>query len=185
MTAAMVAAAFLISCAACFGLGHWVGVRHADRSEIVHLAPAVEPTYTAAHGHEHPRSGKWPGVRAAYLREHPTCEACGSKEDLNVHHILPFHLHEELELSPGNLICLCRDDHFWLGHLKDFKAFNPHVREDAAFFLKRIKERRYHRRRPRTQKPRSRHPEHSSRRRKMSRVARERARQFASLEQAA
>jgi hypothetical protein len=90
------------------------------------------------------RSGHWPTVRAAYLEKHPTCEACGSADDLNVHHVAPFHLRPELELDPTNLITLCREHHLSIGHDPDgpgplrptWKAANPCVREDAARALK-------------------------------------------------
>lgn len=90
------------------------------------------------------RSGKWPSVRAEYLKLHPTCEACGTDKDLNVHHIHPFHEHPELELQMSNLITLCREHHLTLGHDPDgpdgpmprnWSASNPHVRRDAAKML--------------------------------------------------
>jgi len=92
------------------------------------------------------RSGHWPTVRAAYLAEHPTCEACGSADDLNVHHVAPFHLRPELELDPTNLITLCREHHFSIGHDPDgpgplrpnWKAANPNVRRDAAKMAKTL-----------------------------------------------
>ncbi len=90
------------------------------------------------------RSGKWPSVRAEYLRLHPTCEACGTDKELNVHHVHPFHEHPELELQMSNLITLCREHHLTLGHDPDgpdgpmprnWSASNPHVRRDAAKML--------------------------------------------------
>ena len=90
------------------------------------------------------RSGKWPAVRAEYLRLHPTCEACGTDRELNVHHVHPFHEHPELELQMSNLITLCRTHHLALGHDPDgpdgplprnWSASNPHVRRDAAKML--------------------------------------------------
>lgn len=102
------------------------------------------PVFCPAHeGHSEPRSPHWPKVRAEYLAKHPTCEACGGKTDLNVHHCLPYHLRHDLELEPRNLITLCRVHHEWIGHSGNWKAYNPHVREDAALMLKRIKERKY------------------------------------------
>ncbi len=66
-----------------------------------------------------PRSSKWPAVREEWILEHPTCAACGAERDLHVHHIKPFHLHPELELDRGNLITLCREHHFRIGHDPD------------------------------------------------------------------
>lgn len=68
---------------------------------------------------EGPRSSQWPKVRAEHLRKHPTCAACGSTEDLNVHHIQPFHLDPSLELYPPNLMTVCRDHHFYVCHDPD------------------------------------------------------------------
>ena len=86
------------------------------------------------------RSGDWPRVRADFVRLHPVCEACGTKKDLNVHHIVPFHLDSSLELDPKNLITLCREHHFRIGHDPDgpwlprkpnWYDSNPNVRRDA------------------------------------------------------
>ena len=86
------------------------------------------------------RSGRWPAVRAAFLKLHPCCEACGTKTNLNVHHIKPFHLWPELELEPSNLITLCEKHHFYFGHDADgpsgpkkpnWKTSNRNVWRDA------------------------------------------------------
>lgn len=79
------------------------------------------------------RSGKWPAVRAAYWEAHPTCEACGA-EPVEIHHVHPFHLWPESELDPANLVALCDDCHRLIGHLGNYKAYNPLVREYAARF---------------------------------------------------
>lgn len=87
-----------------------------------------------------PRSPQWASVRRQFVESHPVCEACGSAETLNVHHVQPFHLHPELELEPSNLITLCREHHFRIGHDPDgpwkpqkptWKAFNPQVRKHS------------------------------------------------------
>jgi cytochrome c553 len=91
------------------------------------------------------RSGQWRGVRDAYVAAHPTCEACGDKDAVQVHHVLPFHLWPEKELDPTNLITLCPRCHIALGHLGDFRAFNPLVRQDAARHLAEVKARPYKR----------------------------------------
>lgn len=92
------------------------------------------------------RSPKWGQVRAAYLRDHPTCELCGGTAKLECHHIKPFHLHPELELDPQNLITLCESGagglncHLAYGHLGNFqKYFNPSVRVDAARWLAKLR----------------------------------------------
>ena len=91
------------------------------------------------------RSKLWPKVRAKHLKENPTCAACGSKKHAQVHHVKPFHLHPDLELSPENLITLCESPghacHFYCGHLLSWRSWNPNVRRDAASVLKKIAER--------------------------------------------
>ena len=97
--------------------------------------------------HHSARSTEWPRVRAEFLTTHPACEACGGKKDLQVHHVTPFHNDPKLELDPTNFITLCTDGpcnlncHFVWGHLGNTKCNNPNVREDAAFFRKRLEAR--------------------------------------------
>lgn len=78
------------------------------------------------------RSPHWPAVRAEYLRGHPRCDVCGKNQDLNVHHVIPFHKDAALELDQSNLITLCRHDHFLVGHGRSWRAWNPKVRQDEA-----------------------------------------------------
>jgi hypothetical protein len=90
-----------------------------------------------------PRSPEWANVRKEHVLQFPRCAACGTVENLNVHHILPFHEHPELELDQNNLITLCREHHFRIGHDPDgpgpkkpnWKASNPKVRQHADQFF--------------------------------------------------
>lgn len=90
--------------------------------------------------YEGPRSSDWVQVRSDFVRKHPRCEACGSTNNLNVHHIIPFHERPDLELVDDNLITLCREHHFRIGHDPDgrgprkpsWSLSNPNVRSDAA-----------------------------------------------------
>jgi hypothetical protein len=90
-----------------------------------------------------PRSPKWPALQRNHLKLHPKCEACETTLGLNVHHVKPFHLYPELELDPKNLITLCRDHHFSIGHDPDgpwapakpsWTKENPNVRSDAKLW---------------------------------------------------
>lgn len=83
-----------------------------------------------------PRSSKWPKVRDTHLKVDPVCNVCGTKEDLNVHHIIPYHIDRSKELDPTNLITLCNNNrcHFTFGHLFNWSSFNPNVIEDAKAF---------------------------------------------------
>ena len=91
------------------------------------------------------RSSKWASIRAAQLKSFPTCAACGSKDFLEVHHILPFHKFPALELDEDNLVTLCegtRGCHFCFGHAYSWKGWVDTVREDAARHLKNVQESR-------------------------------------------
>jgi len=117
------------------------------------------------------RSPLWSKVQRDWLRVHNTCAATGRKGRgamLEVHHIKPYATHPELELADGtgryckikdkngkyicNLITLSDNPkapaHRFVGHLGDYAApeGNPHVVEDAAFWLMRIKSRKKRRR---------------------------------------
>jgi len=95
--------------------------------------------------YEGPRASEWVQVRSDFVRKHPRCEACGSGYNLNVHHIIPFHERPDLELVEDNLITLCREHHFRIGHDPDGKGprkpswleSNPKVRQDAKNWSKR------------------------------------------------
>ena len=95
--------------------------------------------------YEGDRSSKWRQVRDEFVKQHPRCEACGSTWGLNVHHIKPFNEHPELELDESNLITLCREHHFRIGHDPDgprgfarpsWLLSNPNVRKDAESWKK-------------------------------------------------
>lgn len=90
------------------------------------------------------RSDRWPRVRRAHLLHEPTCQACGTLDKLEVHHIHPFHIHPELELDQANLITLCEkpghDCHFVFGHFHNWKRWNPNVRSDSTHYFAASKE---------------------------------------------
>ena len=84
------------------------------------------------------RSPHWGKARRAHLALQPACQACGVSDDLQVHHIRPFHLHPELELVQSNLITLCEkrghDCHFTFGHFHNWKLGNPNVAADVQHY---------------------------------------------------
>ena len=90
------------------------------------------------------RSSKWPGVRKNFLELNPTCAVCGGTASLEVHHIHPFHLHPELELSSKNLVTLCEakkdgvNCHLLFGHLGNFHSFNVDVIKDSGEWSRKI-----------------------------------------------
>lgn len=87
------------------------------------------------------RSPEWITTRKKHLESHPSCAACGKTKmiGLQVHHKKPFHLHPELELEPSNLMTLCDDPqcHLLIGHLDNFKSYNPNAEDDAAIWLEK------------------------------------------------
>lgn len=81
------------------------------------------------------RSSKWASVREAHLTIEPCCVYCGTKDELEVHHIKPFELYPSLELVESNLVTLCRHCHFWFGHFGNYRTRrNPDVRQDAKTY---------------------------------------------------
>lgn len=117
------------------------------------MSAAVDKVREAVAGTTDPvaglRSPRWPAARAAWLRLHPTCAACGAPDHVEVHHVYPFSWPRgaATELDPTNFITLCehssRNCHLSLGHLGDWKARNPDVRADAAAYLAKVRARPY------------------------------------------
>lgn len=102
------------------------------------------------------RSGHWPTVMHHFLHneyeskpgagdwktfndgiDRSRCRCCGASDNLNVHHIDPFHDDPTLELNPTNLVTLCREHHFKVGHYdrekksSNWKSANPNVCADC------------------------------------------------------
>lgn len=133
-----------------------VGLIYLSNSE--HFPPADQRSESVSgviDGWTGERSSKWSTVRNQFVAAHPVCEACGTSENLNVHHIKPFHNHPELELDLKNLITLCSGSyangryncHFKIGHDPDGPAgskspnwmlSNPRVRLDARSHRQRL-----------------------------------------------
>lgn len=90
------------------------------------------------------RSGRWPKVRAAWLKDHPTCEACGGTAHLNVHHRIPVHVQPELELRSDNLMTLCErptwNCHLWVGHDGNWRQYRQHVDTAAGMIHEGLQE---------------------------------------------
>lgn len=87
------------------------------------------------------RSPKWSAFRDRFLQANRECVACGTNEQLEAHHVIPFQLRKDLELSEKNLIALCRTCHLYFGHLKDWSSWNEAVRNDAAVYRSKIRAR--------------------------------------------
>lgn len=55
------------------------------------------------------------------------CSWCHRTVNLNRHHVIPQAANPALRDVPDNLVVLCRDCHFVLGHRCDWKQYNPDV----------------------------------------------------------
>ena len=55
------------------------------------------------------------------------CSWCHREKNLNRHHIVPQSADRSLRDEPTNIVVLCRDCHFVLGHKCNWKHFNPDV----------------------------------------------------------
>lgn len=92
------------------------------------------------------RSSKWPALRRRMLAG-ARCAACGGKEMLEVHHVVPFHLDPSRELDPANLLVLCErkrsgiNCHLLVGHLGNYHSHNATARGDAAAWLDKFRTR--------------------------------------------
>ena len=62
------------------------------------------------------------------------CRWCGRTVNLNRHHVVTQSANPALRDVRENLIVLCRDCHFVLGHRCDWKRYNPDVMYIAAHF---------------------------------------------------
>lgn len=90
------------------------------------------------------RSPKWQQVRKKHLDKQNQCQFCGNSKNLEVHHIVPVHTNPELELDPDNLITLCdKNCHLLIGHLMNFKSWNPEVINECGVMKEKIKNRKY------------------------------------------
>lgn len=89
------------------------------------------------------RSRFWRSVRKKHIKANPTCAACGTRKRLEVHHMKPFALYPELELDRTNLQTLCQRDHFAVGHLYDYRAYNYWSLEDARQIKNNVNTRLY------------------------------------------
>jgi hypothetical protein len=97
--------------------------------------------------HDHlrlPRSAEWEHLRNRWIKDHPTCAACGGTKHLEVHHKVPVHVSRSMELDPNNLITLCEAQtgpateahcHFTVGHLGNWFNYNRNVEKQSHDML--------------------------------------------------
>ena len=66
------------------------------------------------------------------------CSWCHRTKNLNRHHIIPQSADPSLKNDYSNIIILCRDCHFVLGHRCNWKHFNPDVKEIIEIYTNDI-----------------------------------------------
>lgn len=66
------------------------------------------------------------------------CSWCHRTKKLNRHHIIPQSADISKKDDFDNIIVLCRDCHFVLGHRCDWKHFNPDVVEICSIYTNRL-----------------------------------------------
>jgi hypothetical protein len=89
------------------------------------------------------RASQWRRVREKHLEKEPACVACGRKENVIVHHILPVSIAPELELAENNLVTLCAAPcHIVFGHFFSYHCYNRDVRKMAQQYYVKLMQRK-------------------------------------------
>ena len=82
-----------------------------------------------------PKWRSWRSLRKALVEFSPECAVCGYTKSLECHHIIPRHVDPSLEFVWTNLINLCDDCHFHLGHLNNYKQYNLDIVDLAMYSI--------------------------------------------------
>ena len=70
----------------------------------------------------------WQRCRKDFLKKvGKVCVCCNATKKIEVHHILPRHIRPDLAVDQTNLIALCKDCHFHIGHLNSYFTYNAAV----------------------------------------------------------
>lgn len=72
---------------------------------------------------------QWRKTARLYMVDHKVCELCAEDSELQVHHVVPWHISAELRFVLSNLVCLCQPCHFRFGHWRRWKDSNPEIRQ--------------------------------------------------------
>lgn len=79
-----------------------------------------------------PRSPQWRRVRDKYVENNPKCVVCGSRKNIQVHHIIPFCVDPSKELDVDNLATMCARCHLLIGHGGWFQRYNGNFEHTVA-----------------------------------------------------
>ena|SRR3990167_1421133 len=86
------------------------------------------------------RDPRWPKLRDWYFSKNLFCEICGKRGKI-IHHIYPFFLFPELELSSENLITVCDFCHLNFAHLGSFHSYEKDIKKIAKMWQEKRKNR--------------------------------------------
>ena len=65
-----------------------------------------------------------------YRLDYSQCAWCGTKKDLQVHHIIPVSVDPYLADDRTNLVCLCRTHHLEVAHNGNFRTrYTPDIKK--------------------------------------------------------
>jgi len=67
------------------------------------------------------------GERSSWGVRIVPCQWCGSERRLEVHHIQPQHVRPDLAMDTNNMVVLCRQCHFTVGHKNNWKRVFTNV----------------------------------------------------------
>ena len=73
----------------------------------------------------------WRKLRKHIIEKEGCCAMCGYTKKLEGHHILPRHLYPQYALVEQNILILCDDCHFHIGHWCNYKKYNPSIKSLA------------------------------------------------------
>ncbi|HCS50922.1 HNH endonuclease signature motif containing protein [Rubinisphaera sp.] len=82
-----------------------------DKIKTFNPFPHATPSHQRREDMQWYHLARWRRLRNWKLRLNPTCQRCGTHEDLHVHHIKPRKQFPELALQLENLKTLCRKCH--------------------------------------------------------------------------
>lgn len=94
-----------------------------------------------------PRSPQWPKVEAEHKRKENSCRCCGTRNNLQVHHIKPYHKFPELELEDSNLMTVCQNCHFVICHENNWGNWVVDVEDQVQIHRVRVDRQREQRNR--------------------------------------
>lgn len=80
---------------------------------------------------DHARDPRWEGWVRKFLKG-KVCASCGTTDNLEGHHEIPFHLDRSKEMDPNNVVPLCMKPghwcHFVFGHRWNWSNYVPNLR---------------------------------------------------------